>query len=101
MIKKKFADDPGAFERASPMSRVRADAPPFFVIHGALDSLVPVRDAQHFAALLRAASRAPVCYAELAHAQHAYEVFHSLRTRNIVCGVDRFLAFAYAAWLAR
>jgi acetyl esterase/lipase len=101
VIKKKFADDPGAFERASPMSRVRADAPPFFVIHGALDSLVPVRDAQHFAALLRAASQAPVCYAELAHAQHAFEVFHSLRTRNIVRGVDRFLAFAYAAWLAR
>jgi len=101
VIKKKFADDPGAFERASPMSRVRADAPPFFVIHGALDSLVPVRDAQHFTALLRAASQAPVCYAELAHAQHAFEVFHSLRTRNIVRGVDRFLAFAYAAWLAR
>jgi len=100
VIKKKFADDPGAFERASPMSRVRADAPPFFVIHGALDSLVPVRDAQHFVELLRGVSQAPVCYAELAHAQHAFEVFHSLRTRNIVRGVDRFLASAYAAWLS-
>jgi len=100
VIKKKFADDPGAFERASPMSRVRADAPPFFVVHGALDSLVPVQDAQHFVELLRAVSQAPVCYAELPHAQHAFEVFHSLRTRNIVRGVDRFLAFAYAAWLS-
>ncbi len=100
LIKKKFADDPDAFERASPMSRVRADAPPFFVIHGALDSLVPVRDAQHFVALLRAASKEPVCYAELPHAQHAFEIFHSLRSRNIVRGVDRFLAFAYAAWLS-
>ncbi len=82
------------------MSRVGSDAPPFFVIHGALDSLVPVQDARHFAALLRARSQAPVCYAELPHAQHAFEVFHSLRTRNIVRGVDRFLATAYAAWLA-
>lgn len=100
VIKKKFADDPGAFERASPMSRVHPGAPPFFVIHGALDSLVPVRDAQHFVALLRGASKAPVCYAELPHAQHAFEIFHSLRTRNIVRGVDRFLAVAYAAWLS-
>jgi acetyl esterase/lipase len=100
VIKKKFATDREAFERASPMSRVRSDAPPFLVIHGALDSLVPVQDARHFAALLRSQSQAPVCYAELSHAQHAFEVFHSLRTRNIVRGVDRFLAAAYAAWVA-
>jgi len=100
VLKKKFDDDRDAFERASPMSRVRPDAPPFLVIHGTHDSLVPVRDARHFVELLRAASQAPVCYVELPYAQHAFEVFHSLRTRNIVRGVDRFLAAVYAAWLA-
>jgi acetyl esterase/lipase len=101
VLKKKFADDRDAFERASPMSRVRADAPPFLVIHGTHDSLVPVRDARHFVELLRGVSQAPVCYVELPQAQHAFEIFHSQRTRRIVQGVDRFLAFAYAAWLAR
>ena len=69
-------------------------------MHGSFDSLAPVRDAQHFVALLRAASKAPVCYAELPQTQHAFEIFHSPRTHNIVQGVDRFLAFAYAAWLS-
>jgi len=101
VIKKKFDDDRDAFERASPMSRVRPDAPPFLVIHGTHDSLVPVRDARHFVELLRAASQAPVCYVELPQAQHAFEIFHSQRTRRIVLGVDRFLSFAYAEWLAR
>jgi acetyl esterase/lipase len=101
VIKKKFDADRDAFERASPMSRVRSDAPPFLVIHGTHDSLVPVRDARHFVDLLRAASKAPVCYVELHQAQHAFEIFHSQRTRRIVQGVDRFLTFAYADWLAR
>jgi acetyl esterase/lipase len=95
VMKKRLATDRDAFERASPMSRVRADAPPFFVIHGEHDSLVPVESARHFVALLRECAKAPVCYAELPHAQHAFEVFHSLRTRHVVEGVDRFLAWAW------
>ena len=42
-----------AYEKASPMSRVHPEAPPFFVIHGDSDTLVPVREAREFAALLR------------------------------------------------
>jgi acetyl esterase/lipase len=84
MVIKRFETDRDAFERASPMSRVHSDAPPFLVIHGALDSL-GVQDARHFAALLRARSQAPVCYAELPHAQHASSV-SLLRTRNIKAG---------------
>jgi len=100
VMRKRFERDREAFERASPMSRVHADAPPFFVIHGAHDSLVPVEDARHFVGLLRAASKAPVCYAELPNTQHAFEIFHGLRTRSVVRGVDRFLAWVYSGWCA-
>ncbi len=34
---------------SSPIAYLRADAPPFFVIHGMLDTLVLVEDARHFA----------------------------------------------------
>jgi len=98
VLKRTFADDPDAYRRASPVARVRADAPPFFVIHGTHDSLVPVAQARHFVARLRAVSKQPVCYAELPHAQHAFEVFHSLRTANVVRAVDRFLAWTVVAW---
>jgi acetyl esterase/lipase len=101
VMKKRLADDREAFERASPMSRIHADAPPFFILHGTHDSLVPVAEAREFARLLRATSRAPVAYAEIPAAQHAFEIFHSLRTRHVVQAVARFLDWAHALHLAR
>jgi acetyl esterase/lipase len=98
VLKKRFEDDPDAYRRASPLARVSPDAPPFFVVHGALDSLAPVVQARQFVARLRAVSKQPVCYAELPHAQHAFEIFHSLRTAHVVRAVDRFLAFCFASW---
>jgi hypothetical protein len=41
---------------------------------------------------MREVSTKPVLYAEIPGASHAFEVFHSLRTENVVNGVDRFLA---------
>lgn len=91
IMKKSRAQDPGAYEAASPLSQVHPDAPPFFVIHGEQDSLVPVREARRFVESLRAVSRAPVLYAELPGAQHAYDVFLSRRTAYHVRAVERFL----------
>lgn len=95
-LKEAFAD----FDRASPMSRVRDDAPPFFVVHGTHDTLVPVDDARHFVELLRARSSAPVVYAELPGAQHAFEIFPSERTLHAIRGVEAFLAWVYSRYRA-
>jgi acetyl esterase/lipase len=100
VFKRRFADDPAAFDRASSMSRVHADAPPFLVIHGTHDTLVPVAEARYFVELLRASSRAPVVYVELPQAQHAFEVFTSARTAHVVRGVARFLGVVYGDHLA-
>jgi acetyl esterase/lipase len=99
VLKARFADDPTAFEKASPVNRVHPDAPPFFVIHGTHDSLAPVDEARGFVKLLRQTSRAPVVYAELPGAQHAFELFHSLRTQHVVRGVDRFLTYVHSGYL--
>jgi acetyl esterase/lipase len=85
---------------ASPLDRISSEAPPFFVIHGRDDSLVPVREAREFVRRLREKSRAPVAYAELAGAQHAFDVFTSVRSAHVVRGVARFLDFTYNAWKA-
>ena len=37
-----FERNPDPFEKASPILRVRKDAPPFYVIHGANDTLVAI-----------------------------------------------------------
>ncbi len=99
VMKAPFASNRELFEKASPMSRVHADAPPFFVIHGDRDTLVPVAEARRFTEVLRASLRVPVAYAEIPGAQHAFEIFPSLRTTFVVHGVERYLAWLYSAYL--
>ena len=89
------ASDLEPFERASPILRVRRDAPPMLVVHGARDSLVEVEQARQFVARLRAVSERPVAYAELPGTQHAFDVFPSIRSAAVVRGVDRFLRSTY------
>jgi acetyl esterase/lipase len=81
---------PEAYDKASPIARVHAAAPPFFAIHGELDSLVPVGESRRFVEALRAVSAAPVAYAEIAGAQHAFEIFPSIRTALTVRAIARF-----------
>ena len=92
VFKTRFADEPERFRAASPTHRVRADAPPFLVIHGESDTLVPVADARRFVAELRRASESPVLYAELAGAEHAFDIVPSVRTARVVETIERFLA---------
>lgn len=96
MIVKAFYDDePERFAEASPMDNLRPDVPPFFVIHGDHDTLAPVEDARAFVAALREVSTSSVHYLELRGAQHAFDVFTSVRTRRVVRAVDRFLAVVW------
>ena len=90
---------PEAWDRASPIARVAADAPPFFAVHGDCDTLVPVAEAREFVKALREKTRAPLVYAELGGAQHAFELFPSVRTIHTVNAVHRFLAFLHSDYL--
>lgn len=92
VLKTGIEESPEVWDQASPMSWVGPDAPPFMVVHGANDTLVPVEQARSFAAMLRDASKEPVVYAELPGAQHAFEIFDSNRTFAAVGAVHRFLA---------
>ena len=93
LMKAPLAHARPAYEAASPLYRVHPDAPPFFVIHGSDDSMVPVESARRFVQSLRDHSRAPVCYAELPGAQHAFEILPSVRGEATVRAALRFAAF--------
>ncbi len=92
VFKTTLADDRDAWEMASPMHHVGADAPPFFVLHGTNDTIVPVEQARAFTSMLRARSHQPVVYAELPRAQHAFDALPSVRVHHTVHAVERFLA---------
>jgi acetyl esterase/lipase len=78
---------------SSPLAYVGADAPPFFVAHGDLDTVVSVEGARHFVERLRSNSSHPVVYAELPGAQHSFDLFHSLRFETVVDAVEAFTAW--------
>jgi acetyl esterase/lipase len=84
------------WDKASPMSWVSPDAPPFFVLHGTNDCLVPVEQARSFVEQLKATSKEPVAYAELPGAQHAFDLFASPRSLFAVDAVERFLTAMHA-----
>jgi len=90
--------DLSPYEKASPILRVRKDAPPFYVIHGGNDTLVEVAQAREFVKALREVSDQVVAYSELPVTQHAFDVFPSLRSQHSVRHVDRFLRWAYDEW---
>lgn len=96
VVKRTLATHRDVFIDASPIRDVRADAPPFFVLHGTDDSLIPVGEAREFVEQLRSVSKAPVPYAELPHAQHAFDIFSSPRAHQSAEAIARFLSWVYA-----
>lgn len=91
VLQTRWDDHPEAFEAASPILRITHEAPDFFVLHGAHDTLVHVEQARLFVEKLRQVSKRTVVYAELPGAQHAFDVFPSIRSSHIVRAIDRYL----------
>jgi acetyl esterase/lipase len=100
VIKASREEKPELWRLASPQALVSPDDPPFFVIHGSNDTLVPVDEARQFVEKLRATSKSPVVYAELPGAQHAFDIFPSLRTAHVIRAVERFLDYIYSGHLS-
>ena len=88
------SDNIDAFEQVSPRFRIHKDAPPFLIIHGDKDSLVPVKEARSFFRSLKEVSKQPVAYAEIKGAQHAFDMFPSVRSEHVKHGVEKFLCWS-------
>jgi acetyl esterase/lipase len=78
------------YEPSSPAGEM----PPFFVVHGDRDRVLPVEDAREFVKMLRVQSPNPVVYVELPGAQHNYDLFHSIRSEAVIDGIE-----AFATWV--
>ena len=100
VLKKSLADHSDLFEQASPTHLCHAESPPFLLIHGAKDSLASPLDARAFAAKLADVCENAVFHAELPVAQHAFDLFPSIRTAGVVRAVERFLAGVHHSYLS-
>ena len=92
VMKARYEDDPDAFHLVSPVDHVDAAGPPFLVIHGTHDSLVPIAEAEAFVSDLESAG-AEVELVEVLGAQHGFDAVSS--------PVSRYVAALVTTWANR
>jgi acetyl esterase/lipase len=78
---------------SSPLAQAHPDIPPIFVVHGDLDTSTLPAGAREFVDGLRSVSTQPVVYAELHGAQHAFDLFHSIRFDATVRAIEAFTSW--------
>ncbi|MCV7301947.1 alpha/beta hydrolase [Mycobacterium barrassiae] len=97
VVKKPFTANRQTYLDASSIKRLRPDAPPFFILHGQDDSIIPVGEGREFAEALREVSTSTVAYAEIPHAQHAFDFYYgSPRAHYTAQAVQEFLSWVHA-----
>ena len=101
VMKASLEEDRAAYEQASPLTHIDPDTPPFLVIHSDCDTLVPVDEARRFVEDLRAVTKNAIVYIEIKGAQHAWEIFHSVRSELTLSGIERFLGWLHSKHLAK
>jgi len=101
VLRARIADAPAVFELASPISHVNHSAPPFFVIHGRGDSLIPCVQARAFTSALRRSGAVTVCHAELPDAQHAFDLIATVRCQLVTDAIAQFLGIVYGRHLTK
>jgi acetyl esterase/lipase len=91
VVKRRIARHPEVFRDASPIARVHSNAPPFLVIHGRRDSVIPVEQARSFVDRLRAVSHSLVGYIELPGAGHGFDLLDGARSGPMAHAAALFL----------
>jgi acetyl esterase/lipase len=89
--------DPEGWRRASPARSVTANRPPFFVVHGAYDTLVRPELSRSLVAALDDVGTAAHDYAEVPWANHGFDFFAGPRGRITAEAMTRVLDHLYAA----
>lgn len=83
-------DDPQLATLASPIAHVSAGDPPFLLVHGPSDDLVPVGHARRMAAALRQVGT-PATVMELPGVGHGYVGLAASHDPSVRCTVEAFL----------
>jgi acetyl esterase/lipase len=99
VMQKRQADDPALFVSASPIFHAHNAAPPFFVLHGRNDAVIPHVQARAFSEALRNAGADTVAYAELPNAHHAFDTIATVRCQLVAQAVAEFLGIVYGRYL--
>ncbi|UZE96506.1 alpha/beta hydrolase [Alkalimarinus alittae] len=99
ILKSSKQANPDLYRQASPINHIHKEAPPFMVIQGDKDTLVSTDETRYFVESLKRVSSSPVVYSEISGAQHAFDVFPSVRSGHVLNGVVRFAEWLYSDYM--
>jgi acetyl esterase/lipase len=91
VVQRRYARHDDIYRDASPLLRMTDGAPPFFVVHGGSDFVIPVAQARTFVDRLRVTSRQAVGYLEVPGAQHGFDLFDGSCTGSACTAIGLFL----------
>jgi acetyl esterase/lipase len=91
VVQRRYDRHEDIYRDASPLARVTDSAPPFFVVHGGADFVIPVAQARAFVDELRGTSRRTVGYLELPGAQHAFDLIDGKCAGSACTAIGLFL----------
>ncbi|HKI42438.1 MAG TPA: alpha/beta hydrolase [Mycobacterium sp.] len=91
VVRRSIDRHPEVFREASPIARVHRNAPPFLIIHGSRDNVIPVEQAHSFVERLRAVSHSTVGYLELPGAGHGFDLLDGHRAGIAAHATSLFL----------
>jgi acetyl esterase/lipase len=95
VVQRRYEYAADVFADASPITHIRAQCPPFLLVHGTDDCIIPVEEARVFAERLGRVSSQPVTYLELPGAEHAFDLTDRVRTGPVNTAIGVFLDAAY------
>jgi acetyl esterase/lipase len=91
VMKQRLHQAPDRFERASPLSHVSDTSPPTLLIHGTLDTIVPIGSARAMWDTFETVAPGRCRLVEIEGAEHSFEVFWSRRAVYAVEAAARWL----------
>ena len=91
VVRRKQSRHPEVFAAASPIARIHDGAPPFLLIHGEEDVVIPVGEARQFHAALGAVSRESLSYIEIPRAGHAFDLVNTSHADRCADETTKFL----------
>ena len=87
--------EPECFQQINPTNWVSENTPPFLLIQGETDALIPVKETQAFWNALQTKNRNHSTLLTLPLVEHSFDIFPSLTAQCIVPTIERYLFLLY------
>ncbi len=91
--------EPKKYRQASPIQRISKNAPPFMILQGDADALVPMREASQFYQALQNADTPHLVFLRLPLVNHTFDTLPTIPTQHVLPAVERYLSLLRSKYI--